>query len=204
MVNVRQGNMEKEVEVPIKDSLTEEELICIRQFLKKARELHSTHIISNGESGISLNMASELGKTVQFRVSLPSEEYLRSFYMAFRFFYLEKAKSNFLRVSNIIKRRTDSQLARQYIDRLKEMWSGALAARKMQMLVNGKQITPSILIDLWFNAHYFHSDDKKKEDLSNLSGILTIDVCRFMLADAVYEASKAVFLLANVLAKLEQ
>lgn len=196
--------MEKHVEVPIKDSLTEQELASIRLFLKKARELHSTHITSSGESGISLNVASELGKPVQFQVVLPSEEYLRSFYMAFRFFYLEWEKSNFLRISNIIKRRTDSQLARQYIDRLRDMWSGALAAKQMQIQVNGKEITPSILIDLWFNAHYFHSDDKKEGALSNLTEALTIDVCRFMLADAVDEASKAVFLLANALAKLEQ
>jgi hypothetical protein len=84
------------------------------------------------------------------------------------------------------------------------MWSGALAVKQVQIRVNNKQITPSILIDLWFNAHYFHANDKKEEDLSNLSGALTIDVCRFMLADAVYEASKAVFLLANILAKLDQ
>jgi hypothetical protein len=196
--------MEKVVEVFIKDSLTEEELVCIRQFLKKTKELYAASKASNAESNISLNMASELGKPVQFHVSLPPEEHLRSFYMAFRFFYLEKEKTNFLRVCNIIKRRTENQLARQYVDRLRDMWSGALAARQMQMRVNEKQIIPPLLIDLWFNAHYFHSDEKKEKDLSNLSKILTIDVCRFMLADAVYEASKAVFLLANALARLEQ
>jgi hypothetical protein len=195
--------MEKEIEIIIKEPLTNEELICVKQFLKKARELHATHIISNGESGISLNSVFEKGKTVKFKVCLPSEEYLRSLYMAFRFFYLSKEKSNFSRVANIIKRKTDSDLAKKYIDWLKDMWSGALAVKQVRIHINEKLITPAILIDLWFNAHYFHSDDGKEKELSNLSGALTIDVCRFMLADAVYEASKAVFLLANVIAGLD-
>ncbi|PKN53780.1 MAG: hypothetical protein CVU55_01240 [Deltaproteobacteria bacterium HGW-Deltaproteobacteria-13] len=195
--------MEKEIEVPIKEPLTKEELACVKQFLKKARELHTAHIISNGESGISLNSKFEKGKTVKFKVSLPPEEYLRSLYMAFRFFYLSKEKSNFLRVINIIKRKIDSDFGRKYIDWLKDMWSGALAVKQVNIRVNEKIITPTMLIDLWFNAHYFHADDRKEEELSKLSGALTIDVCRFMLADAVFEASKAVFLLANMIAGLD-
>ena len=194
--------MEKHHDIPIKNSLTEQELASIRLFLKKAKELHSTHIVSGAESGISLNVASKLGKPPQFRVVLPSEDYLRSFYMAFRFFYLEKERSNFLKIANVIKQRTDDQFARQYVDRLKDMWSGALAAKTMRIHLNGKQITPSFLMDLWFNAHYFHSDGEKEQALSSLIGMLTTDVCRFMLADAVYEASKAVFLLAKALARL--
>jgi hypothetical protein len=195
--------MTKHVDVPIKDTLTEQELSSIRLFLKKARELHATHIVSGAESGISLNVATELGKPARFQVVLPSEEYLRSFYMAFRFFYLEKERSNFLKIANIIKRRTDNQYARQYVDWLRDMWSGALAAKTIRIELNKKQITPSFLMDLWFNAHYFHCDDKKEQELSNLIGLLTTDVCRFMLADAVYNASKAIFLLANALSRLE-
>lgn len=194
--------MEKQLKIHLNDSLTAQELSSIRLFLKKAKELHSTNIVSGGESGISLNVASELGTPPRFQVVLPSEEYLRSFYMAFRFFYLEKEESNFLKIANIIKRRTDNQLLRQYVDRLRDMWSGALAAKTMRIELNGTQITPSFLMDLWFNAHYFHSDNEKEQKLSNLTRILSTDVCRFMLADAVYNASKAVFLLANTLARL--
>ena len=195
--------MEKVIQVPLKKPLTIEELACVRQFLKKARELHATRIISNGESGISLNSKFEKDKTVKFRVSLPPEEYLRSLYMAFRFFYLSKEKSNFQRVTNIIKRKIDNEFGRKYIDWLKDMWSGALAVQQVHIRVNEKLITPAMLIDLRFNAHYFHADDRKEDELSDLSGALTIDVCRFMLADAVFEASKAVFLLANMIAGLE-
>jgi len=69
----------------------------------------------------------------------------------------------------------------------------------MRMYIDGKEITPIMLIDLWFNAHYFHSDECKDQNLANLKEALSIDGCRFMLADAVYEASTAVLDLANAL-----
>jgi hypothetical protein len=196
--------MDNKIEVSLKEPLTKEELVCVKQFLKKARELQSTHIISNGDSGISMKSLFENGRNVKVKVSLPPEENLRSLYMAFRFFYLSKEKSNFLRVANIIKRKIDSELANNHIDWLKDMWSGALAVKQVHIHVNEKLITPAILIDLWFNAYYFHADDGKEKELSNLAVALTIDVCRFMLADAVYQASKAVFLFANMIAGLEK
>jgi hypothetical protein len=194
--------MQKEsklVKVNISNSIAESELKCIKLFLKRTKELYQTHIISGNDSDISLNMKAEKNKPVQFSISLPNEEYLRSFYMAFRFFYLEKEKTKFLRVANIVKRRSDDELSKKYIDWLKDMWNGALARQQMQMYFNGKEITPTMLIDLWFNAHYFHSDELKNHNLANLKKVLSIDVYRFMLADAVYEASKAVFHLANSL-----
>jgi hypothetical protein len=189
----------KVVKANISRSLTESEFKHIKLFLKRTKELYQTHIISGGSSNISLNMKAGKDKPVQFTVTLPDEEYLRSFYMAFRFFYLKKEKAHFLRVANIVKRRSDNELSKKYIDWLKDMWNGALARQQMQMYIDGKEITPTMLIDLWFNAHYFHSDELKDNNLTNLKKALSIDVCRFMLADAVYEASKAVFRLANSL-----
>jgi hypothetical protein len=154
--------MQKEpqlIKANISKALTESEIKDIKLFLKRAKELFSTHIMSGSkESNISLNMKVEKERPVQFSVSLPNEEYLRSFYMAFRCFYLKEEKSNFQRIANIVKRRTDNELSKKYVDRLKDMWSGSLARQQMQMYIDGKEITSTMLIDLWFNAHYFHSD----------------------------------------------
>jgi hypothetical protein len=189
----------KVVKANISRSLTGSELKCIKLFLKRAKELYQTHIVSGNKSKISSNIKAEKGSSVQFSVSLPDEEYLRSFYMAFRFFYLKKEKSHFLRITNIVKRRTDNELSKKYIEKLEDMWNGALARQQMQIYIDGKEITPTMLIDLWFNAHYFHSDEFKNKNLSNLKKALSINQCRFMLADAVYEASMAVLNLANSL-----
>jgi hypothetical protein len=120
--------MQKEPEIiktNISSALTDSELRDIKLFLKRVEELAHTQIMSGKESNISLNMKAKKDAPVQFTVSLPKEDYLRSFYMAFRFFYLQKEKTNFLRIANIISRRSDNDLARNYIERLKDMWSGA-------------------------------------------------------------------------------
>ncbi len=193
------GKEPKIIKADISEALTDSELSDIKLFLKRVEELVATEIMSGKGSNIFLNMKAKRDAPVQFTVSLPKEDYLRSFYMAFRFFYLQKERSNFLRIANLVNRRTDNEMSREYIERLKEIWSGALARKQMQMYINGKEITPTLLIDLWFNAHYFHSDELKEQNLANLKRALSIDVCRFMLADAVYEASKVVIHLANAL-----
>jgi hypothetical protein len=192
-----------EIKVNISDSLTEEELKDIRLFLKKADELSKTRIMTGADNGISMRVSSEIGKTPQISVTLPDEEYLRSFYMAFRMFYSQDA-TNFNRIANIVKRRSGVEGARKYVDALKERWSGALARQQFHMEVDGQEMTPSLLMDLWFNAHYFHPDEGKDEKLSALKSVLTHDGCRFMLADAVYEASVAVLRLAHSLKALEE
>jgi len=193
----------KILEIYIRNSLSEEDFKKIRIFLKRAREIAKTHIISGSTGTISLKANLRIGKTVKFAVILPDEEYLRSFYMAFRFFYLKKEPSNFLKIANIIKRKTNNPLAKKYIDQLKDMWSGALARQQIQIIYNDIELTPTLLMDLWFNSHYFHSDVDKDKKLLEIKNVLTIDVCRVLLADAVYEATKAVFKLARALRSLE-
>ncbi|MBZ0154896.1 MAG: hypothetical protein K8I29_01615 [Alphaproteobacteria bacterium] len=189
----------KIIKANISGALTDSELRDIKLFLKRVDELAHTEIMSGKVSNISLSVRAKKDASIEFTVSLPKEDYLRSFYMAFRFFYLQKEKTNFLRIANIVNRRTDNEMSRKYVERLKDIWSGALARQQMQLYINDTEITPTMLIDLWFNAHYFHSDESKEKNLTNLKKALTIDVCRFMLADAVYEASKAVIHLANSL-----
>lgn len=193
--------MQKEIKLVranISKALTENELTAIKIFLKRAKELSQTYIMSH-ESKISSNIIIEKGKQIKFSASLPDEEYLRSFYMAFRCLYLQKEKSNFIRIANIVKTRTDNESSKKYIDHLKDIWSGALERQERRVYIAGEEITPNMLIDLWFNAHYFHSDELKEQNLTKLKKILSCDVCRFMLASSVYDASKAVLDLANSL-----
>lgn len=192
-----------EIRVTISDSLTEEELRDIRLFLKNADELSNTRIMSGTDNGISMTVSSEIGKPPEISVTLPDEEYLRSFYLAFRMFYSQDA-TNFNKIANIVKRRSGHEVARKQVDALKERWSGALARQQFHMSVDGQEMTPSLLMDLWFNAHYFHPDEEKDEKLSALKSTLTDDGCRFMLADAVYEASVAVLDLAHSLKALKK
>ncbi len=179
------------IELKISHLLQDEEKRSILAYKERAAQLLGTRIMK--ESGaIHLRLSYELGKPLIARVQLPPEEELRSFYMAFRFFYLQKEPSNFLRVANILDFRASSDMVSQYVKALKDQWNGALARKGWSLSVNGEELTTSLLINLWFNAHYFHSDDDKGRRLQELSGILSTEFNRYLLADAVFDASKAV------------
>jgi len=117
--------------------------------------------------------------------------------MAFRFFYLQKEPSNFLRVANIIDHRVSLDVVSRHLRGLKEQWHGAMARRGLNVKVNDEELTAGLLIDLWFNAHYFHSDAGKEERIRQINAILSTDLHRVFLADAVFEATKAVLSLYN-------
>jgi hypothetical protein len=188
----------KEVKININELFTEEEIKQIRLFLKRAKELSKTPVITAG-SKISMNIYYEKKKGTRFSVTLPSEEDLRLFYMAFRFFYLKKEPTHFLTIANLVNRKLEDPLIRDYIKWLKDMWRGALARQQVRVGVNRQELHSHFLIDIWFNSHYFHSDKEKDKKLSKIKEVLTEDATRFMLADAVFQATKAVLRLAHAL-----
>ena len=65
----------------------------------------------------------------------------------------------------------------------------------MSITINEKQITAPTLLDLWFNAHYFHSDESKNEALDILNQAFTVDYSKFMLLDSVFNSTKIILML---------
>lgn len=178
---------------------------CIEVFKRRAQELLKVDILAKKGSGISSNVQYKQDEGMTLKVTLPPEENLRSLYMAFRFFYGEKEPSNFNRVANILKKTSGDELFQQFIENLKQQYSGSLYRKHiMQVKVNGEEVTTKRLLDLWFNANYFHSDEKKENDLKIWNETLSQDLSRFILANAVYEACKAVIRLYKAMITLEQ
>ena len=180
----------RKTEVRISDRLDSADVRSLTAFKHRSEEVLQTRVLQGG-GRIHANVKFRAGQGVGGAVELPAEEDLRSFYMAFRFFYLQQEPSNFLRVANIIQRRAALDVVNRHIEALKAQWHGAMERKGWSLAVNGHELTAGLLIDLWFNAHYFHSDEDKQARLRELNGILSTDFNRFLLADAVYEATKA-------------
>ena len=173
-------------------------------FKKRVQELINTKIFSAGENKISAKIQSNKVSGVSISAKLPEEELLKELYMAFRFFYLEEGPSNFNKVANIIKRMANDSAVNTFIDDLKKQWSGVLMRDHVfGIRANNTEINTKYLLDIWFNAHYFHSDEKKEKDLEQLNEAVTSDFSRFLLANSVYEASLAVISLYESIATLE-
>lgn len=184
--------MVKHIEIHISDSLSHGEWDVLRAFCDKAHRLISTKLVSDGDASIKGNVRYEKDKGMWFQASLPPEEQVAEFLMAFRFFYLQKEDTCFPKILSIVGRHTEQEEAREALKFFRKRWENSLFGNAMQLKLNGKQITTSSLLDIWFNAHYFHSDKDKVKELQVMKSLFSEDFAKYMLLDASYEASKIV------------
>jgi len=185
--------MIKHVEVHISSSLTEKDWKFLRGFCEKARRLAATKLVSGKESAIRGKIRYEQEQGLCFESKLPQEEQISEFLMAFRFFFLQKEPTHFPKVLNLIGKHTNNPDARKAFKMFRTQWDNYLFGKALEIKFNDKPVTSSLLIDLWFNAHYFHSDEKKEQELNSLKEMFSEGFAKYMLLDAAYQATKVVF-----------
>jgi len=182
---------------------TPEEWHSIREFRRRAVELAENSLLKNGyalRAKISWKADEGFSCIVE---SIPPEEPFRSLLLTFRLFWANDEASNFVRVLNIIGRYSGQPAVRQFLDALRSEWKQALFSGTMLMSFNNKSITADMVFDLWLNAHYFHSDPKKKEELEKLSKMLSPELMKFMLANAVTQCCRAILALHYAVQSLD-
>lgn len=184
--------MVKHVEIRISHSLSEEDWKVLRVFCDKARRMIATKMVSGGEGSIHGEVRYEQEKGLWFEATLPPEEQIAEFLMAFRFFYLQKEPTHFPAVLGIIGKHTSEPDAREALKVFRRQWENCLFGSAMYISLNGKPITSSLLLDLWFNSHYFHSDTEKEMELVELKKAFSENYAKYMLLDSAFEASKVV------------
>jgi hypothetical protein len=149
-------------------------------------------MVSGDEGSIHGKVRYEQEKGLWFEATLPPEEQVAEFLMAFRFFYLQKESTHFPAVLGIIGKHTSQPEAREALKVFRRQWEHCLFGNTMNICLNDKPMTSSLLLDLWFNAHYFHSDVEKEMELTELKKAFSEDFAKFMLLDSAFEASKVV------------
>ena len=189
--------MTKHVEVHISSLLTDEEWNILRLFCDKARRLGHTKLGSGQFGGIKGKIRYERDKGLWFESELPSEELIAEFLMGFRFFYLQKEPTHFPKVIGLIRKHANNEDARKALKVFSKQWNDCLFGKALNISYNDKQMTSSLLLDLWFNAHYFHQDAEKGTELNQLILGFSENFAKFMLMDATFEATKVVYRVFN-------
>ena len=177
--------------VKISTNIAAEDLAALRVFHDRVVSLANTKLIKGENSKITASISLKASSAATFSATFPPEEELAQFLMAFRFFYLQKEPTHFPKIVNIVSKYADGSytaIARE----LKSQWKNCLFKNSMSITLNGKSISGSTLIDLWFNAHYFHSVAEKRAELDRLNALLQVDFCKYMLMDSTYNASDVV------------
>ena len=191
-----------EIIVTLSTQPSVEEWCNIREFKRRAREIKENSLINTGFE-LKANMSWNAGEGPSFKVTaIPPEEPFRALLLTFRLFWANDEPSNFLRVLKVLKRHLSSSEARDVLEALKIRWNQALFGGVMQMSFNGKELNANAVFDLWLNAHYFHSDPKKQEQLERLSNTLSPEFVKFLLVNALTECCKAILVLDQSLQRL--
>lgn len=194
--------MARTVAIQISQFLTEPEWQVLGEFCAKAKRLIATKVVARDESAISCKIHYTQERGMWFEATVPPEEQIAEFLMVFRFFYLEKEPTNFYKILALLGKHAQEPEAKEALKHLKAQWANSLFQTALYISLNGQPVTASLLLDLWFNAHYFHSNREKSEKLAQLNEAFTEAFSKYMLLESTYNATKTIFTLYSGLEEL--
>lgn len=150
-----------EVQVNINREITPGDFETLTLFHQRVVNLANTKLVKGADSNIRASIKIQTGSGLQLTTALPPEEQVAQFLMAFRFFHLKKEKTHFQKVLFIVAKYAGPEF-RDVSAVIKRQWDQSSSTT---MKLNGETITSSKLIDLWFNAHYFHGELRRQKEL---------------------------------------
>ncbi len=192
----------KHAEIHISALLSDDEWKILRLFCQRASEMAECKVLENGGASVTGKIQYHKGTGLSFSQNLPPKEQISEFLMAFRFFYLQKEPTHFLSVLSLLSRHAEKEEAREVMKIVKRQWSDSLFSRSLHVKVNDTPLTSALLLDLWFNSHYFHSDAEKASQLEVLKETISEDFLRFMLLNSVLNACLPLFKVYDALRDL--
>jgi hypothetical protein len=78
------------------------------------------------------------------------------------------------------------------------MWKQMHKACGVKLTLNGRDITPEYVADLWVNGYYFHSDPDKRNALTGLLSDAGLMV-RFTFLNFLVEGTRQVLYVRNMI-----
>lgn len=119
--------------------------------------------------------------------SIPDELELEGLYRRFRFFILNNEKSNYRRLLNLLGQAVTDDYARYY---LKQERKTFLDNDFIRWVFNGTddKYSEEEIIDMWFNACYFHDEQNKLVKLNVFKDMVQSNGAESALFFIVYEA----------------
>jgi len=121
-------------------------------------------------------------------------------YRRFRFFILNKEKANFYRLLRVLSSASSDDILHQLCRYLRRDF---LADSPMDWAFKlaDKKYTSEEVIDLWFNAYYFHDEEPKRKRLEQFEKVVTENGAKIALfhtvARAVYPIGHLNYLLRD-------
>ncbi len=129
----------------------------------------------------------------------PAEEDLRSCLVTLRQFLMDKEPVFILRIYNIAQLHLASDELRKHLQDSRRLLSKFQKQGPLRVEINGKELTPERITDLWINGYYFHND----ADFRTIENLASSGpggaLARHLFLDYITEAAKQIFYVGNVL-----
>jgi hypothetical protein len=126
-----------------------------------------------------------------FRSVEPDEEDLRSYLMTFRKFVMQNEPLYIEYVHGLCYKHFTSDELKDHIRDCQQGWKTYVLQSGIKLNINGTNVQPAYIADLWINGPYFHDDTAKAEELKR-HGPHTILFVRHEFLNFVVEATRVI------------
>lgn len=133
----------------------------------------------------------------------PDKKTVKAFLVDFRPFVLNDEPVNFDHISNIIIKSISSGSIKEETLKTKKVWNEILdrkensPTRGMSLQIDGKTLLSNKNLDLWLNANFFHTDEKKQELLTYINNNPLGQISYFLFISLVQDLTQLLFWFDN-------
>lgn len=140
-----------------------DEVATLEAFQREADRLQSTRLVRGGTSvGMSMSWKEGAGVTIESR--LPDEDDIAALLHRLRPFMLQKERTNFLKVANLLSKKYESDGIRSVIKDLRDEYSCKRQVAAWRLTFNGVLANDDDMFDAWLNSVEYHRDEDGKLD----------------------------------------
>jgi len=187
-----------------KIQLSENEWDKLDLFLRRFEQLERTRFYSNPELKniqykIKKGEIVDKGFQIRFETKVPDEETIKSFLLSFRVFYMEGEHTNFYSICNLLYKKILDKKVRNDLVTIRSNYTKALNTSFISINFLGKSYLPKDIVDLWFNAEYFHTDIEKVKELDKIVISPGKSLFFYLLIDAVITLTNQISMLKEII-----
>lgn len=163
-LSLRNENGEEE---QISGEIDETDFQVLEEFILYANELIETKLVKSGMQ-FNLKISWEQDSAMKVTSELPPWEDVIVFLYKIRPILLQRDRTNFNRVVNILSKNLDNAKLRSYLSELRKIYSGKRMQEVIKISSNAEIInSEKVLLD-WLNAEEYHRDKDKKAHIDDL------------------------------------
>jgi hypothetical protein len=169
----------------------------MQRFSYQVDQLRQEPLVKSGwDNSFTINFNRTTGLSAA--IQQPNEVALRSALLTLRKFVSQREEVFLDRIYNICEQHITSAELKAFLRDAREHWKKAQRSQGIAWTLNGKELTPAYVADLWINGHYLHSDAEKLRELEQLSST-GLGLERFTFVGFVGDVLRQVLYVDNVI-----